>query len=342
MRRARFHNTKANSSSQSDAQNLKFERADWTSFRTLEGLQQKAGVAQDKLIRQFLKELTDNALDEGEARVGETAGGYFVEDDGEGLDSDEVARLFSIARPLASTKMLRLPARGALGNGLRVAAGAVLASNGKLAVTSRGVRQELKPQRDGATAVADRQREIAEEHERPWSWCNEIAESPTLLADMEKIARRIGLVGESVSVRGACLTASSRLNKESAICLLRRGAPAGGKSFLIDKTFALIPADCVVRMSSGSLLSLVYYGGEDEDALKHRIVYVPEAAVIAEKNQVERPRYLKLLKTSTQIAAGPGQGVFPPPEDVLREISGGSTDAAARPFRRDVKPKDAP
>ena len=65
MRRARFHNSKADSSSQSDAQNLKFERADWTSFRTVEGLQQKAGVAQDKLIRLVLKELTDNALDTG-------------------------------------------------------------------------------------------------------------------------------------------------------------------------------------------------------------------------------------------------------------------------------------
>ena len=136
-----------------------------------------------------------------------------------------------------------------------------------------------------------RQREAAE---RLWLSCKEIAESPTLFADMEKIARRLGLVGEGASVRSAYLTASSRLNKESAICLLRRGAPAGGKNFLIDKTFALIPADCVVRMSSGSPLSLVYYGGEDEDALKHKIVYVPEAAVIAEKNQVESPLTIML------------------------------------------------
>jgi hypothetical protein len=153
---AKFQKPTSVSASPSDAQNLKFERADWTSFRTLEGLQQKAGVPLNRLIRLVLKELTDNALDEGEAQVGEIDGGYFVEDDGPGIDPDEVPSLFSISRPLASTKMLRLPTRGALGNGLRVATGAVLASGGKLAVISRGVKLELQPQRDGTTAVVKR------------------------------------------------------------------------------------------------------------------------------------------------------------------------------------------
>jgi hypothetical protein len=105
---AKSQKSRSVSASPSDAQNLKFERADWTSFRTIEGLQQKAGVAQDKLIRLVLKELADNGLDEGETRVGEIEGGYFVEDDGRGLDPDEVASLFSISRPLSSTKMLGL------------------------------------------------------------------------------------------------------------------------------------------------------------------------------------------------------------------------------------------
>jgi hypothetical protein len=92
----------------SDApQNLKFERADWTSFRTVEGLQQKAGVAASKLRRLVLKELTDNALDTGaHVEVGTlTNGGYFIEDQGPGIDGwpEEIARLFSIARPMVST-----------------------------------------------------------------------------------------------------------------------------------------------------------------------------------------------------------------------------------------------
>jgi hypothetical protein len=149
-----FEKSAANLASSTAGGNLKFERADWTSFRTIEGLQQKAGVDQSKLRRLVLKELTDNALDTGTSvSVGEISGGYFVTDKGPGIDPGEVARLFSINRPLVSTKLLRLPTRGALGNGLRVVAGAVLASAGFLTLTSRNRRFELRPERDGSTSV---------------------------------------------------------------------------------------------------------------------------------------------------------------------------------------------
>jgi hypothetical protein len=103
---------------------LKFEREDWSLFRTVEGLQQRAGVPASKLRQLVLKELADNGLDTGaKANVGELpSGGYFVEDDGPGIAGtpEEIAALFSIARPMVSTKFVRLPVRGALGNGLRV------------------------------------------------------------------------------------------------------------------------------------------------------------------------------------------------------------------------------
>ena len=54
---------------------------------------------------------------------------------------------------MISTKLLRLPTRGALGNGLRVVAGAVLASDGSLIVTTRNRRIKLRPERDGSTTV---------------------------------------------------------------------------------------------------------------------------------------------------------------------------------------------
>jgi hypothetical protein len=140
--------------------NLKMaERHDWALFRNIDGLQQKAGVPAARLRRLVLKELADNALDAGShIRAGALdANTFFIEDDGPGLDGDpeEIASLFSIRRPMRSTKLLRLPQRGALGNGLRVVAGAVLASEGSLVVVTRNQRLVLLPQADGSTTVVE-------------------------------------------------------------------------------------------------------------------------------------------------------------------------------------------
>ena len=98
-----FQNSTSVSASSPGAQNLKFEREDWVLFRTIEGLQQKAGVPKDGLARLVLKELADNGLDAGaKVKVGALAKrGYYVEDDGPGIDGtpEEIARLFSIRRP---------------------------------------------------------------------------------------------------------------------------------------------------------------------------------------------------------------------------------------------------
>jgi hypothetical protein len=127
-----------------------FERPDWSLFRTLEGLQQRAGVPKYLLSRLVFKELADNGLDNGaQVAVKALAGGYLIEDDDTGIDGapEDIARLFSIGRPMVSSKLLRLPTRGALGNGLRVVAGAVLASEGTLIITTRNRRIALRPER---------------------------------------------------------------------------------------------------------------------------------------------------------------------------------------------------
>ena len=155
--RSDSQNSNADLASLADAENLKFEREDWTLFRTIDGLTQKAGVSRDKLTSLVMKEITDNGLDTGaEVEVGKLAKRrYFVDDDGPGLNGTpaEIARLFSIRRPLISSKLLRIPTRGAVGNGLRVVAGAVLASGGTLIVITRNKRIELRPERDGSTTV---------------------------------------------------------------------------------------------------------------------------------------------------------------------------------------------
>lgn len=135
-----------------------FIREDWSLFRTLGTLGQKAGVAVDVIPRLVAKELADNALDvAGTCEVGfREDNGFFVTDRGTGIpgSDEEVAALFSIARPLVSSKLLRLPTRGALGNGLRVVAGAVLATGGRLIVSTRGRVLELCPQDNGSTDFA--------------------------------------------------------------------------------------------------------------------------------------------------------------------------------------------
>lgn len=136
-----------------------FEREDWTAFRSLETLTRKAGVPARRLGHLVLKELADNALDAaGSCRIvaadpNGLSDRFTVEDDGDGIPGDDahMAALFSINRPLTSSKALRLPCRGALGNGLRVVAGAVLVAGGELIVTTRGRRLRLTPKNDGTT-----------------------------------------------------------------------------------------------------------------------------------------------------------------------------------------------
>src|SRR5262249_45469885 len=114
-----------------DGINDRYTREDWTLFRSVRTISQLSGVPPELLRRLVVKELSDNALDvSGACRVGELpGGGFYVEDDGPGISGnpEEVARLFSFRRPLISSKVKRLPTRGALGNGLRVVAGAVFA-----------------------------------------------------------------------------------------------------------------------------------------------------------------------------------------------------------------------
>jgi hypothetical protein len=137
-----------------------FEREDWTLFRSLNTLGQKAGVPVERIPRLVAKELVDNGLDAcGGCRVGLLPeDGFWIEDHGEGIpgDDDQIARLFSINRPLTSSKILRRPSRGALGNGLRVVVGAVLATGGQLMVSTRGRSLELIPQEDSGETIARR------------------------------------------------------------------------------------------------------------------------------------------------------------------------------------------
>ena len=140
------------------AREVAFIRPDWGLFLHPDRLPQKAGCPRDQLRAMILKELVDNALDAGAtatlAQIDRDT--WMVTDDGPGFDRGQVLRLFAVNRPMVSTKLLRRPTRGAIGNGLRVVMGGAVASGGTLQVECRGARYVLDVDREtGDTAVVE-------------------------------------------------------------------------------------------------------------------------------------------------------------------------------------------
>lgn len=78
-----------------------------------------------------------------------------VIDDGPGIPVEDLGRIFSVGRAMETTKLERMPTRGALGNGLRVVTGAVLASEGSIKVWTRDHICKVTPQRDGSDAIVE-------------------------------------------------------------------------------------------------------------------------------------------------------------------------------------------
>jgi hypothetical protein len=136
------------------------------------------------------------------------------------------------------------------------------------------------------SVVEKREREV--KHAELYERCKDIAVSTSLLDDMANVVARLGVVNERRGVKAAYLVATSRLNRRCAISLLRRGAAASGKNYPAEAVFKLIPPDSMITAVGGSPKSLPYLGGAAAvDALKHKIVYIPEAAAIADKRGVE-------------------------------------------------------
>ena len=84
---------------------LTVEQQDWVRFLTSDGLAEKAGCPPSGFDKMVVKEFADNAADIG-------GFGYDVDEDkktvsiwngGNGLSSQDIARLFDIKRPLRSS-----------------------------------------------------------------------------------------------------------------------------------------------------------------------------------------------------------------------------------------------
>jgi hypothetical protein len=139
-----------------------------------------------------------------------------------------------------------------------------------------------------AEAKRTREQEKRLEAERLAPLAVGIAKDPKLIERMVRTVTAFGVVGEEGGILASCLTATSRLLRRRCLSLLRRGAPASGKNYVFEHALMLAPPESVVTINSASSMALIYHSVEDPDSLKHKIVYLPEAAsTLAVKNGVE-------------------------------------------------------
>ncbi len=142
-----------------------------------------------------------------------------------------------------------------------------------------------------AQAEADRQTECAQIAHRVGS----LAKDPKLMDRLIAFVHAQGIVGEEAAIVAIFLTFASRRLRRRALSYLRRGAPSSGKNVVIETMLAMMPPDAVFTASGGSPKSLPYHGGADNrTSLQHRVIYIPEAASIAERNGVENDSTLML------------------------------------------------
>jgi hypothetical protein len=192
-----------------------YSTEDWQLFLNPDTLPQKAGCYADELPALVLKELVDNALDEGsEVTVTLEGGRWIVRDNGPGLDPNQVPLLFAVNRPLRSSKLKRLPTRGMLGNGLRV----VMAWARDVVVETRGVRLTLKV--DAATGHTT----VVQREDVPHKPGLTVILKGTMQEDADRATEAIGLADHGFTYRGPSLP---HWYGAEDFARLLRAAPAG-------------------------------------------------------------------------------------------------------------------
>jgi hypothetical protein len=165
------------------------------------------------------------------------------------------------------------------------------------AVEEKKAAEAKEYARRAAEYAAQAQAAHDAERDRLWASCSWIALNADLLAGVELYAHKAGVVNEGSAVRGAYLVFNSRFLDGEAARLLRLGASSAGKNLPVEKTLPFIPWDAWIQISGASPKSLPYYGGDDPDALKHKIVYIPEAVILAKKPGESDNDFTVMLRT---------------------------------------------
>ena len=94
-----------------------------------------------------------------------------------------------------------------------------------------------------------------------------------------RVCVQLGVVNEITNIKAVLLSANSRvLAARRVLSVMNVGVSAAGKSHVTGQVMTLMPSDVCIRLTRGSALSLVYACQEDPNALRHRVIWLEEAA----------------------------------------------------------------
>jgi hypothetical protein len=136
-------------------------------------------------------------------------------------------------------------------------------------------KQRRPPPAPDPGGVPDNPEVCAAERDAAWSVCKDLAQAPDLIARLLEAGLRLGIAGDRRGILGVSLVMVSRLLSDPAR-MLRKGAAASGKSFVIDKLVQLLNDYDYIRITAASARALFY----SPKIFCHRFVYIGEATAL--------------------------------------------------------------
>jgi hypothetical protein len=139
--------------------------------------------------------------------------------------------------------------------------------------------------------------EAAEIRERLLPAVQPLLDRPNILDDVVKAAHARGLVGAEPAIKAHYLTYTSRLAAKP-VSMNGYGAPAGGKSYLVEEIlFSFFPDGAYVTVNASSPKLFAYI---PPDSLKQRILYIGEAIWLLAATKDDVAKFIQSLMRQFQ------------------------------------------
>jgi hypothetical protein len=141
---------------------------------------------------------------------------------------------------------------------------------------------QTMPNNDASTSAVENEQQLFDD---AFAKCRHLLHAPDLMIQFILTVQSYGVVGEGGGIIATKLTLVSRLLDDPAN-LLRTGPPSSGKNAVVSGVLHLAnEGDDYVFLTAGSAKALVYLPG----GLKHKLLYMPEAASLASRHGEEDP-----------------------------------------------------